>query len=208
MVSPNTFKRLHDFSHGVLDHVKSYYNSSLWQSDSKGTSVLSTPIVAEKPVNGIHGGGFPDQLKEAETLRPSSDTETEMPEMSEVSPSLQNGNKEQSKQHLVQFAAAWFTLSPTKDPVCRVPFAHKSLLFAPNTSQHNLIRTQPWTESLGLLPLGNSSNKTSLIKMDTSKDIMPDFSSKRQSVKVLVGRTVSRPSAQTSKKAEKARTNH
>ena len=202
MVSPNTFKRLHDFSHGVLDHVKSYYNSSLWQSDSKGTSVLSSPIVAEKPVQM---NGFPDQLKEAETLRPSSDTETEMPEMSEVSPSLQNGNKEQSKQHLVQFAAAWFTLSPTKDPVCRVPFAHKSLLFARNTSQHNLIRTQPWTESVGLLPLGNSSNKTSLIKMDTSKDIMPDFSSKRQSVKVLVGRTVSRPSAQTSKKGRHRR---
>jgi len=93
VVSPNTFKRLHDFSHGVLDHVKSYYNSSLWQSDSKGTSVLSSPIVAEKPVQM---NGFPDQLKEAETLRPSSDTETEMPEMSEVSPSLQNGNKEQS----------------------------------------------------------------------------------------------------------------
>merc|ERR1712038_2248639 len=93
VVSPNTFKRLHDFSHGVLDHVKSYYNSSLWQSDSKGTSVLSSPIVAEKPVQM---NGFPDQLKEAETLRPSSDTETEMPEMSEVSPSLQNGNVEQS----------------------------------------------------------------------------------------------------------------
>jgi len=85
VVSPNTFKRLHDFSHGVLDHVKSYYNSSLWQTDSKGPSVLSTPIVAEKPaqMNGIHE--LPSQLKEAETLRPSSETETEMPEMSEVS---------------------------------------------------------------------------------------------------------------------------
>ena len=99
MVSPNTFKRLHDFSHGVMDHVKSYYNSSLWQTDSKGTSVLSTPIVPEKPMqmNGSHAG-LPNQLKEAETLkRPSSETETEMPEMSEVSPSLQNGHK-QSKQ--------------------------------------------------------------------------------------------------------------
>jgi len=65
--------------------VKSYYNSSLWQTDSKGPSVLSTPIVAEKPaqMNGIHE--LPSQLKEAETLRPSSETETEMPEMSEVS---------------------------------------------------------------------------------------------------------------------------
>ena len=99
MVSPNTFKRLHDFSHGVLDHVKSYYNSSLWQTDSKGTSVLSTPIVAENPKQMQNGSaGMPNQLKEAETLkRPSSETETEMPEMSEVSPSLQNGNK-QSKQ--------------------------------------------------------------------------------------------------------------
>jgi len=85
VVSPNTFKRLHDFSHGVLDHVKSYYNSSLWQTESKGPSVLSTPLVAEKPaqMNGIHE--LPSQLKEAETLRPSSETETEMPEMSEVS---------------------------------------------------------------------------------------------------------------------------
>ena len=99
VVSPNTFKRLHDFSHGVLDHVKSYYNSSLWQTDSKGTSVLSTPIVAGNPKQMQNGSaGMPNQLKEAETLkRPSSETETEMPEMSEVSPSLQNGNK-QSKQ--------------------------------------------------------------------------------------------------------------
>ena len=98
VVSPNTFKRLHDFSHGVLDHVKSYYNSSLWQTDSKGTSVLSTPIVAENPKQMNGSAGMPNQLKEAETLkRPSSETETEMPEMSEVSPSLQNGNK-QSKQ--------------------------------------------------------------------------------------------------------------
>ena len=98
MVSPNTFKRLHDFSHGVMDHVKSYYNSSLWQTDSKGTSVLSTPIVAEKPKQMNGTAGLPNQLKEAETLkRPSSETETEMPEMSEVSPSLQNGHK-QSKQ--------------------------------------------------------------------------------------------------------------
>ena len=172
MVSPNTFKRLHDFSHGVLDHVKSYYNSSLWQTDSKGTSVLSTPVVAEKPMqmqNGSHAG-MPNQLKEAdETLkRPSSETETEMPEMSEVSPSLQNANK-QSKQLLVSVglsntggsgatyksfferclllvapdtfscsalhhgavcgvAAAWFTplYILTKDPACRVPFAHKN----------------------------------------------------------------------------------
>ena len=98
VVSPNTFKRLHDFSHGVLDHVKSYYNSSLWQTDSKGTSVLSTPIVAGNPKQMNGSAGMPNQLKEAETLkRPSSETETEMPEMSEVSPSLQNGNK-QSKQ--------------------------------------------------------------------------------------------------------------
>ena len=101
MVSPNTFKRLNDFRHGVLDHVKSYYNSSLWQTDSKAPSVLSTPVVAEKPLqvqNGTHAG-MPDQLKEAETLkRPSSETETEMPEMSEVSPSLQNGNKHSKKQ--------------------------------------------------------------------------------------------------------------
>ena len=98
VVSPNTFKRLHDFSHGVLDHVKSYYNSSLWQTDSKGTSVLSTPIVAGNPKQMNGNAGMPNQLKEAETLkRPSSETETEMPEMSEVSPSLQNGNK-QSKQ--------------------------------------------------------------------------------------------------------------
>jgi len=171
VVSPNTFKRLHDFSHGVLDHVKSYYNSSLWQTDSKGTSVLSTPVVAEKPMqmqNGSHAG-MPNQLKEAETLkRPSSETETEMPEMSEVSPSLQNDNK-QSKEQLVSVglsnkggsgatyesfferclllvapdtfscsalhhgavcgvAAAWFTplYILTKDPACRVPFAHKN----------------------------------------------------------------------------------
>jgi len=95
VVSPNTFKRLHDFSHGVMDHVKSYYNSSLWQTDSKGTSVLSTPIVAEKPKQMNGTAGLPSQLKEAETLkRPSSETETEMPEMSEVSPSLQNGHKQ------------------------------------------------------------------------------------------------------------------
>ena len=82
-----------------MDHVKSYYNSSLWQTDSKGTSVLSTPIiVAEKPKQMNGTAGLPSQLKEAETLkRPSSETETEMPEMSEVSPSLQNGHK-QSKQ--------------------------------------------------------------------------------------------------------------
>jgi len=96
VVSPNTFKRLNDFRHGVLDHVKSYYNASLWQTDSKAPSVLSTPVVAEKPLqvqNGTHAE-MPNQLKEAETLkRPSSETETEMPEMSEVSPSLQNGNK-------------------------------------------------------------------------------------------------------------------
>ena len=177
MVSPNTFKRLNDFRHGVLDHVKSYYNSSLWQTDSKAPSVLSTPVVAEKPLqvqNGTHAG-MPNQLKEAETLkRPSSETETEMPEMSEVSPSLQNGNKH-SKKQLVSVglsnkgdlgqhmraslsvacsllpqipsycsalhhgavcgvAAAWFTplYILTKDPACRVPFAHnKTLNFVP-----------------------------------------------------------------------------
>ena len=104
VVSPNTFKRLHDFSHGVLDHVKSYYNSSLWQTDSKGPSVLSTPIVAEKPaqMNGIHE--LPSQLKEAETLRPSSETETEMPEMSEVSsaPFLKKQSKQLESSSLVQ----------------------------------------------------------------------------------------------------------
>ena len=99
VVSPNTFKRLHDFSHGVMDHVKSYYNSSLWQTDSKGTSVLSTPIAAEKPKQMNGSAGLPNQLKEAETLKgPSSETETEMPEMSEVSPSLQNTGHKQSKQ--------------------------------------------------------------------------------------------------------------
>merc|ERR1719288_655018 len=41
--------------------------------------------------------GLPNQLKEAETLKgPSSETETEMPEMSEVSPSLQNTGHKQS----------------------------------------------------------------------------------------------------------------
>ena len=104
VVSPNTFKRLHDFSHGVLDHVKSYYNSSLWQTESKGPSVLSTPIVAEKPaqLNGIHE--LPSQLKEAETLRPSSETETEMPEMSEVSsaPFLKKQSKQLARSSLVQ----------------------------------------------------------------------------------------------------------
>ena len=104
VVSPNTFKRLHDFSHGVLDHVKSYYNSSLWQTESKGPSVLSTPLVAEKPaqMNGIHE--LPSQLKEAETLRPSSETETEMPEMSEVSsaPFLKKQSKQLARRSLVQ----------------------------------------------------------------------------------------------------------
>ena len=105
VVSPNTFKRLHDFSHGVMDHVKSYYNSSLWQTDSKGTSVLSTPIVAEKPKQMNGTAGLPNQLKEAETLkRPSSETETEMPEMSEVSsaPFLKKQSKQLESSSLVQ----------------------------------------------------------------------------------------------------------
>ena len=227
VVSPNTFKRLHDFSHGVMDHVKSYYNSSLWQTDSKGTSVLSTPVVAEKPMqmqNGSHAG-MPNQLKEAETLkRPSSETETEMPEMSEVSPSLQNGNK-QSKEQLVSvglsnkggsgatyesfferclllgvvapetliaqpYDGLWSLWSGrslvhpslsilTKDPACRVPFAHKSLNFVsyhPNTSLHirpqkTLPCTQLRKESTGVVSLGNSeSARLKLAPKTSDKD--------------------------------------
>merc|ERR1711899_533740 len=122
VVSPNTFKRLHDFSHGVLDHVKSYYNSSLWQTESKGPSVLSTPIVAEKPaqMNGIHE--LPSQLKEAETLRPSSETETEMPEMSEVSsaPFLKKQSKQLARSSLVQPPSLSFSEYPHKPKTPRV----------------------------------------------------------------------------------------
>ena len=247
VVSPNTFKRLHDFSHGVLDHVKSYYNSSLWQTDSKGTSVLSTPIVAGNPKQMQNGSaGMPNQLKEAETLkRPSSETETEMPEMSEVSPSLQNGNK-QSKQlvsvglsnkglcgnPLLSFFERWLPAPScccprdtccsvlhglwslwsgrslvhpplnilTKDPACRVPFAHKSLNFVSydtNTSLHIRPKKLCKESTTGLVSLGNSESAPAQTsdKDGDSRYIMPDFSSKSQSVKVLVGRTVSRPSA-------------
>ena len=96
-LSPNTSKRLQDFSHGVMDHVKSYYNPQLWQADSKGASVLSNP--AAEPKADPYVAALPQQLKEADVglitpergpkasnavLRPSTDTETDMPEMSEV----------------------------------------------------------------------------------------------------------------------------
>jgi len=43
VVSPNSLKRLYDFSAGVLSHVKSYYNPNLWQANSRGTSGELTP---------------------------------------------------------------------------------------------------------------------------------------------------------------------
>merc|ERR1712106_157774 len=43
IVSPNSLKRLYDFSAGVLSHVKSYYNPNLWQANSRGTSGELTP---------------------------------------------------------------------------------------------------------------------------------------------------------------------
>jgi len=36
-------KRLYDFSAGVLSHVKSYYNPTLWQANSRGTSGELSP---------------------------------------------------------------------------------------------------------------------------------------------------------------------
>jgi len=78
VVSPNTFKRLAEFSHSVADHVKSYYNSSLWQSDSKGTSVLSTPLAAPKehqvlPIQHVLKESAPKEhvLKEHMLLEPA-----------------------------------------------------------------------------------------------------------------------------------------
>lgn len=50
VVSPNSLKRLYDFSAGVLTHVKSYYNPSLWQTNSRGTSGEMSPAAPVKPV--------------------------------------------------------------------------------------------------------------------------------------------------------------
>jgi len=50
VVSPNSLKRLYDFSAGVLSHVKSYYNPTLWQANSRGTSGELSPAAPAKPV--------------------------------------------------------------------------------------------------------------------------------------------------------------
>jgi len=50
VVSPNSLKRLYDFSAGVLNHVKSYYNPTLWQANSRGTSGELSPAAPAKPV--------------------------------------------------------------------------------------------------------------------------------------------------------------
>ena len=43
-LSPNSYKkRLLDFSSGVVSHVKSYYNTSLWQTTSSGAKISSIP---------------------------------------------------------------------------------------------------------------------------------------------------------------------
>jgi len=88
--SPNTYKRLQEFSHGVLDHVRSYYNSSLWQSDSKATSVLSTPKIEPLPAKAEPTVlQLPEQLQEAPE-EPEKDAK--LPDLTQVTkPSNSNG---------------------------------------------------------------------------------------------------------------------
>ena len=176
VVSPNTFKRLHDFSHGVLDHVKSYYNSSLWQTESKGPSVLSTPLVAEKPaqMNGIHE--LPSQLKEAETLRPSSETETEMPEMSEVSsaPFLKKQSKQLARSSLVQppLSFSEYPHKPKTPRVLRAFCTQKSHLCyrGPNLNNPPASHTGPEREF-------HQSGLSSLAKARLERILFPNTSS-------------------------------
>jgi len=49
VVSPNSMKRLKDFSAGLLNHVKSYYNPTLWQASSRGTSGELSPAAPLSP---------------------------------------------------------------------------------------------------------------------------------------------------------------
>jgi len=42
-------KRLKDFSAGLLNHVKSYYNPTLWQASSRGTSGELSPAAPLSP---------------------------------------------------------------------------------------------------------------------------------------------------------------
>ena len=69
-----------------MDHVKSYYNPQLWQSYSKGTSALSTPQLRTEITKDTNAAThFPERLAPAhDSKRPSSETETEMPEMAPV----------------------------------------------------------------------------------------------------------------------------
>ena len=49
VVSPNSMKRLREFSSGVLNHVKSFYNPTLWSSNSRGTSGEMSPDAPLSP---------------------------------------------------------------------------------------------------------------------------------------------------------------
>jgi len=59
-LSPNSYKkRLLDFSSGVVSHVKSYYNTSLWQTTSSGTKISSSipqsPIITPPSPENANG---------------------------------------------------------------------------------------------------------------------------------------------------------
>ena len=48
-LSPNSYKKkLLDFSSGVVSHVKSYYNTSLWQTTPSGTKISSS--IPQSPI--------------------------------------------------------------------------------------------------------------------------------------------------------------
>ena len=111
-----------------MDHVKSYYNPQLWQSDSKGPSALSTPQLRTEIIKDTNPvTNFPERLAPAhDSKRPSSETETEMPEMAPVreiaavklEAPLAEGN---SKGYSVEERLAGTQLALQSCPVSRIP---------------------------------------------------------------------------------------
>jgi hypothetical protein len=63
-VSPESIKKLADFSNGLLSHVKNFYNTSLWPpSAGAGTEIPATPSGGQAPPPGFQS--LPSSLPSA-----------------------------------------------------------------------------------------------------------------------------------------------